>query len=179
MELAWDPNPFFGGFIGGIGPFFRRRVLSRGAYFFASEISLSVSVFGQFHEALGGVQIPSTLDNILAIRDALNRLIVEIEKDVELIVLETIHRNADINSRNLISCVRKIYNRHDIVTEREVFQAIERLTKVGFIESKASHSPNNEPHFAFLYGMAHRGLAELAQSQKRLVKLMRNEQASE
>jgi hypothetical protein len=179
MELTWEPNPFFGGFIGGIGPFFRRRVLSRGAYFFASEISLSFSVFGQFHEALGGVQIPSTLDNILAIREALNRLIREIEKDVELIVLETIHRNADINSRNLISCVKKIYNRYDIVTEKEIFQAIERLTKAEFMESRASYSSDNEPHFVLFYGVTHRGLAELAQSQKHLVRLMRNEQASE
>jgi hypothetical protein len=177
MELNWEPNPFFGAFIGGIGPFFRRRVLSCGAYFYASEVSLSVSVFGQFHEALGGIQIPSTLDNLLAIRETLNRLIGYLETDIELIVLETIRRNEHTSSHTLISQVKSIYNRHDIVTEREVFQSIERLTQARLIGSQMRYSADDEPHFAFLYNTTHSGLAELAQSEKHLATLIRAEQA--
>jgi hypothetical protein len=147
MELNWEPNPFFGTFSGGIGPFFRRRVLSYGAYFLASKVSLSFSVFGQFREALGHVEIPSTLDNLLAIRKTLNRLIEDLERDIDLIVLELIRRNDNVATRDIISNVRTIYNRHDIVTETEVRQSVERLTRAGLIEYEAKYSTNTEPYF--------------------------------
>jgi hypothetical protein len=175
MELNWAPNPFFGTFSGGIGPFFRRHVLSCGAYFFASKVSLSFNVFGQFHEALGRVEIPSTLDNLLAIRKILNRLIKDLERDIDLIVLETIRRNDHVASHDIISNLKDIYNRHDIVTQTEMSQSVERLTQVGLIEYEAKDSAKTQPYFTLLYNTTRSGLIELSQSAKHLATLIRAE----